>query len=374
MDAAGLRIVQVIPSLWHGGLERMATTLTIALEADPAVERVVVCTSGGDPYLEELHEHGIDVITIPRPFPRPGPLVRAARSLAQVIREEQPHVVHAHNPGAAAAAALGRTLARAGHVAIVSSFHGVLPRRIGRAVRALSFSDLIVGVSPTTTRALVKAGLPAEKTATIFNAVQPQAVRGEAEVRAEFHADGVPLIITVGRYVGEKNQALLLDALALLGRPLRGLVVGYGPREGELRSHAAGLGLAEMVSVTGRRDDTADLIAAADVFALSSSSEALPLVLIEAMSLGTPVVATSVGGIADVVTDGETGLLVPPGDVAALSGAIGRVLGDRALADRLAAGGHRFATEHCSIPAMVAAYRDVYTDAIARRAGARPPT
>jgi glycosyltransferase involved in cell wall biosynthesis len=374
MDAAPrLRVLQVIPSLWHGGLERVATSLTLALAEDPAVDRVIVCSSGGNPYSEELRRHGIEFEPIPRPFPRPASLAGAAFTLARILRRERPHVVHTHNPGATAAAALARILARRREIPIVASFHGVLPSRVRRATRALSLADLVIGVSPTTTRALVDAGLAADRTTTIFNAVAPEERPG-AEVRQEFDAVGVPLVVTVGRYVGEKNQALLLEALAQLERPLRALIVGYGPREEELRSRADELGLGDAVVVTGRRDDAPDLIAAADVFALSSSSEALPLVLIEAMALGTPVVATAVGGVADVVADGRTGLLVPPGDAAALASAIRRVLGEPGLAERLRSEAGSFVEEHCSLPAMVAAYRGVYTDAIARRAGARPST
>ena len=179
--------------------------------------------------------------------------------------------------------------------------------------------------------------------------------------------------MTVGRYVAEKNQALLLEAVTHIDPPPRTLVVGYGPRENELRELAVSLGL-HSVTVTGERNDAADLIAAADVFALSSEHEALPIVVLEAMALGTPVVSTDVGGIPDVVTDGETGLLVPSGDAPALARAIELVLGNRGLADDLAAAGRRFAAEHCSVAAMTGSYLELYTEEIARRVGASPST
>lgn len=372
----GLRLVQIIPYLGFGGLERVATSLTLALA--PEVERVVVCSSGGEPFGAELRAAGVPVELIPRPFPRPKPLVRAARAMARVFRRERPHVVHAHNPAAAAAAALARILARTPETAIVTTFHGVLPHRIGRANRALALSsDLIVGVGPSSTRALIDKGLSEERTVTIFNAVDVRADRSAEEVRHEFQAEGVPLVVTVGRYVKEKNQALLLEALALLagrGRRLRALVVGYGPREERLKELSRGLGLEDAVVVTGQREDAADLIAAADVFVLSSDSEALPLVVIEAMSLDTPVVSTDVGGVGDAIADGCTGLLVPPGNAEALAAAIEQVLDDPALAARLAEEGLRFVQDRCSLESMVAAYREAYLEAIARRAGASPST
>jgi glycosyltransferase involved in cell wall biosynthesis len=372
MDAARMRVLQVIPSLWQGGLEHVATTLTLALAQEPAVERIVVASSGGPRYTAAIEDAGIPIERIARPYPRPRPLIRAAHGLARIIRAERPSVIHAHNPGATAAAALARRLARARGTPIVATYHGVLEQRVPRAARALGLADLVVGVSPTATRALVGAGLADGRSRTILNAVDPH-VRPEVEVRKEFGAVGVPLVVTVGRYVGEKNQALLLDALALLDRPFRALVVGYGPRKEELRQRAAELH-GDAVTVTGERDDAPDLIAAADVFALSSESEALPVVLIEAMAVGTPVVATAVGGVGDVVLDGRTGLLVPPRDAQALAAAIARIIDDPALAERLRAEARRFVAEHCSLPAMVAAYLGVYTEAIARRAGASPST
>jgi glycosyltransferase involved in cell wall biosynthesis len=372
MDAARLRVLQVIPSLYRGGLEHVATTLTLGLAEEPAIDRIVVASSGGPTYKAVLEDAGIPIAPIVRPYPRPGPLIKAARGLTRIIREEQPTVIHAHNPGATAAAALARRLSRARSIPIVATYHGVLEERVPRAARALGFADVVVGVSPTATAMLVGAGLGGERSRTIYNAVDPH-VRSGAEVREEFGAAGLPLVVTVGRYVAEKNQALLLEALALLDRPLRALVVGYGPRKDELRRQAEEL-LGDAATVTGERHDAPDLIAAADVFALSSDSEALPLVLIEAMAVGTPVVATDVGGIGDVVLDGRTGLLVPRRDPRALAAAIARVLDDPALAERLRAEGRQFVAEHCSLPAMVAAYLGVYTEAIARRAGASPST
>ncbi len=370
MDAARLRLAQVIPSLWQGGLERVATSLTIALARE--LDRVVVCSSGGEPYEEELRRAGVTVERIPRPWPRPIPLVRSALAIARILRRERPHVVHAHNPAASAAAALARILARTPETAIVTTYHGVVPSRLGRANRALVLSaDLVVGVGPSSTLALIEAGLPPGRSVTIFNAVDARARRPAEDVRSELAAEGAPLVVTVGRYVEEKNQALLLDALSVLarrGRDLRALVVGYGPLEAALREQVRALGLDGTCTVTGRRDDAEDLIAAADVVVLSSDSEALPVVLVEALALGTPVVSTDVGSVGDVVEDGVTGLLVPPGDAAALAAALERVLDEPGLAERLAARGRRLAQERCSLASMVESYREAYADALARRA------
>jgi glycosyltransferase involved in cell wall biosynthesis len=258
-------------------------------------------------------------------------------------------------------------------VAIVATYHGVPPPAVRRARRAFARSaDLVVGVTPSATRAL---GLPAGRTATIFNAVEVEAHRPASEIRADFGVpEGVPLVINVGRHVEQKNQALLVEALAHVQRPLKALLVGHGPLSADLRARIAAAGRGNDLVLTGERSDVADLVAAADVFALSSDWEALPLVVLEAMSLGTPVASTAVGGVPDVIVDGTTGLLVPPRDGEALTAAVQRILDDPELASRLATAGKRFVDEHCSLPAMVAAYLDAYRDAVGRRAGRSPST
>ncbi len=368
---ARLRLVQFVPSLWHGGAELVAVNLSLALR--DRVERLVVASSGGEPYSERLTAAGISLEIVPRPWPHPRPIVRSAIAVARILRRERPHVIHAHNPGAGAAAWLARRLARMPELAIVTTYHGVAGVRVARAKRVLALSsDLVVGVGPAVTRSLVEHGLPAERTTTIFNAVDPVARRPTAEIRAEFGvADGVPLVVNVGRYEEQKNQALLVDALARLNRPLKALVVGYGTLEAELRARASDAGLEGDVVLTGMREDVPDLIAAADAFVLSSDWEALPLVVLEALSLGTPVVATSAGGVSDVVADGRTGLLVRPGDAEGLATALARVLDEPELVERLTSAGRGFVRRHCSLERMAVLYGAAYDAAIAGRAARR---
>src|SRR3954452_20646536 len=93
-----LRLVQFVPSLWQGGAELVAVNLAFALK--DRVARLVVASSGGEPYTQRLREGGVELEIVPRPWPRPLPIVRSARGLARVLRRERPHVIHAHNPGA----------------------------------------------------------------------------------------------------------------------------------------------------------------------------------------------------------------------------------------------------------------------------------
>ncbi|HEY6962932.1 MAG TPA: glycosyltransferase [Gaiellaceae bacterium] len=365
-------MLQLVPVLYTGGLEHVATRLTLDLSG--RVGAVAMCTHGGDPFEPVLRSAGIEIVGIARPkTSRPVDMLRATTTVARTLRSFAPHVVHAHNPTAGIVATSARRLAGRGRIAIVTTYHGVTPHRVGRAVRALSrASDVVVGVGPASTRALVAAGLDPAHARTIFNAVEPSDVDASATaaVRSELAGDG-ELVVTVGRYVPEKDHALLLDAVALLAprRPrLRVAIVGVGPLEADLRARTRALALDAVVTITGERRDAATITAAADAFVLSSSSEGLPIALLEAMAASVPVVTTAVGGVGDAVRDGETGLLVRHGDAAALAAAIESVLDDRALASRLAANARVFVAADCSPQAMLQHYLDVYLDVVDGRA------
>ncbi|HWG56061.1 MAG TPA: glycosyltransferase, partial [Gaiellaceae bacterium] len=185
------------------------------------------------------------------------------------------------------------------------------------------------------------------------------------------------LVVTVGRYTEQKNHHVLLDALALLApeRPrLRALLVGVGELEEELVRRTTELDLEGVVTITGERNDAIDITAAADVFALSSDWEGLPLALLEAMALGTPVVATAVNGVPDAISDGDNGLLVPRRDPAALAQALARVLDDDELRRRLGSRARAWAAAQCSEAAMTSGYLGVYASVLERRrrSGASP--
>jgi glycosyltransferase involved in cell wall biosynthesis len=363
------RVVQVIPCLLSGGLERVASELTLGLARRG--DHVVVASSGGEPFQTRLEEAQVAVELIPRPRPNPWRLLTSGLALARVLRRERPDVVHAHNPAAGAAAAIARAIVRRPDLAIVTTYHGVEPDSLGRAQRALALSsDVVVGCGPAVTRKLVEAGLPQSRSATVFNALEIRLTRTVDDVRAEFGVEGAELVVNVGRYEEQKNQALLIDALALLAprRPrLRALIVGVGTLEDDLRRRVRDLGLEGVVTLTGERQDAHDIMAAADVFALSSVWEALPLVLIEAMALARPIVATDVTGVGDLIRHESTGLLVPSGHASALADGIERLLEDHKLATRLGTSARELAAERCSEETMVSRYRVLYGDAIAGR-------
>lgn len=127
------------------------------------------------------------------------------------------------------------------------------------------------------------------------------------------------------------------------------------------------MGLTASVRLVGERDDVPELLSSSSVFVLSSSSEALPVSVLEAMAAGLPVVATRVGGVPELVVDGETGFLVPPSDAAALAAALQRLLDDPELRARLGAAGRARAEEHFALDSFVEGHLDLYRRALAAK-------
>jgi glycosyltransferase involved in cell wall biosynthesis len=180
---------------------------------------------------------------------------------------------------------------------------------------------------------------------------------------AEAVAAGRPMVLAVGRLAAQKGFDVLLDAAAHwrdLAPPPLLAIAGEGPLAGELRARAAALGVA--ASFLGRRDDVADLLAAAAVFVLPSRWEGQPLIVQEALRAGAPIVATRVGGIPDLVGD-DAAVLVAPGDAAGLAAAVRAVLTDASLANRLRAAASRrgaaLPTADDAIAAALTAYAQV---------------
>jgi glycosyltransferase involved in cell wall biosynthesis len=174
---------------------------------------------------------------------------------------------------------------------------------------------------------------------------------------------GLPVAGTVGRLETQKAQDVLLRAFAEVrrdGLDARLLLVGDGRERGNLTRLAAALGVGDAVHFAGTRRDLPTVFAALDVFALPSRWEGTPLALIAAMAAGLPVIATPVGGVPDVVRDGETGRLVPADDVAALTAALREALQAPGTARRLGAAAREFAFARCSRSAMLRELQALY--------------
>jgi glycosyltransferase involved in cell wall biosynthesis len=196
----------------------------------------------------------------------------------------------------------------------------------------------------------------------------------DAQARAALGLDPrQPVVGTIGRLEDRKGHDQLLRAAGEMlaganGRRPQLVIVGDGPLRESLAGQARTLGVADSVRFEGTVADVRPVLAAMDVFVLPSRAEGMSNALMEAMAAGRPVVATAVGGNTEVVTDGETGLLVPPGNPAAIARAVDGLLGDPERASRLGAAARQFVTHHFGARARVAELERLYEERLALRA------
>lgn len=264
--------------------------------------------------------------------------VRALERLVRTLRGERADLVHTH--GHFGVNVVGRVAARLAGARVLSHMHIENAFRDGRGRSAQVALDnltarlcfAIVAVSDATRESLLRQGYPADRVVTIHNGIEA------AEPAHAVRLAGGPTILEVARLAEVKGQRTLIEALP--GLHATALFVGEdlehgGAYRGELEEVARRVGVAGRVVFAGRRDDVPGLLAGCDVVCLPSRAEGLPLVLLEAMAQGKPVVASAVGGVPELVVDGDSGLLVPPGDAGALAVALRRVLGDPTLGRRL---------------------------------------
>jgi glycosyltransferase involved in cell wall biosynthesis len=295
--------------------------------------------------------------------------LRAVRAVRRLIRERQVDLVHTHSSvdswvGALAARSLGVPVVRSRHVSIP------IPRR-----RALVYrlADRVITSGATVADIVARAGVPRERIAAIHPGVDTTrfhpAVSG-AGVRAELGLTG-PAIGLVANIRGSKGHDDFLEAGRLIARAepaARLLIVGDGIGFDDVHRRVRDLGLEQVVTMTGFRRDIPEVLAALDVLVLPSiRSEAASQVIPQALAVGTPVVATDVGGNPEWIRDGETGRLVPPRDPAALAGAVLDLVRDRVRARALAARGQSMVLAEHSLDAAMARTVAVYTAVLEER-------
>lgn len=286
------------------------------------------------------------------------------RALRPLLRDTD--VVHAHGLKVGWALATVRR-----RPPLVVSVHNlVLDEAAGRMAPALRtmeaalprLADATIALSDEVARRF--SGLPGADRVRVIApaAVPPERTHTTDEVRAAWGlAEGERLLVCVARLHPQKGLGTLLHAVERL-HDVRLLIVGEGPEKASLAAEIERRRLP--VVLTGQLPAAADVLGAADAVVVPSVWESGPLVLVEAMLLGRPVVCTPVGFARDLVVDGETGWLVPIGDATAMAAAIGAVLDDPVAARAMGEAGRRRAAERHSVPAMAAATAAVYREVL----------
>lgn len=356
-------IVHVLSSFGVGGQERVALDLAIGQKArGHDVVAISLAPAPDGAMADEFREHGITALRVPK---RRGLDLTLVPRLARALRRHRADVVHTHNP---LPLIYGAPAARLAGAAAIHTKHGLNPGSLGHRILRRAAAQLVyafVAVSETTCeQAKAQRDAPLARMHTIANGIRLDRYRPDHEVRAaarvELGLGDAWVVGTVGRLDTYKNQAMLVRAVApLLSSDFRLVIVGDGPARGEVEAEIAKLREPRWVVMTGRRMDVPRLIPAFDVFALSSKTEGLPLVVPEAMAAGLPIVTTAVGGLPGVVDDGKTGLVVPV-DESALRDALAKLANDRPLARAMGERAREIALDRYSADRMVEAYLDLY--------------
>lgn len=289
------------------------------------------------------------------------------RGLGQLFKQRSIDVVHSHEFGMAVYGGVASAISRRPHVITMHGgrYYDSNSRRRAALRWALRFSRAGVAVSRATRAHIEESlGLPSGSLHVVYNGMHFDP-GDRSLVRAELGlADDALLIVAIGNLYEVKGHAYLIRALKRLGSVSVGsphlAIAGRGEEEGALRSLTTELGIDDRVHFLGFRDDVKDILAAADVYAMPSLSEGHPLALLEAMFARKAIIASAVGGIPEVVSSGETAVLVPPGDSEALAAALPELLANSKLRTRLAEAAHRHAQSRFSVQAMAEEYERIY--------------
>lgn len=387
-----LAVAQLVEALEMGGAERLAVQIANARAAAGDASHLIVMSGPGplsaavDPRVT-VRYLGFARASVRDPLRFALSLRRGERLLSQRIAADGIRVVQSHLPGANF---WGLLLALRGRCAVVATVHNnrefdygdadhPLRSRLRRGAYRLMLRRCaaVVAVSEAVAASLL-ADLGVDRSGAARLIAVPNGVAepapldaaARAAVRARFGAaPGDLLVMAAGRHCEQKNFAALIEAagrLRAIGLPFRLVIAGDGPLRADLVAQSGRLGLDDAVTFPGNVTDFAGAVQAADVFALPSLWEGLPLVLLEALAAGAPVVGTDIDGVREVIVDDESGLLVAPGDPIALAAAIA-LLADPGRRERLRAGGLALVRARYSFDRLSERLGAIYAEAASPR-------
>jgi len=354
-----------------GGVERHILGLLSGLQAN-SIKALLVLFHDGE-LAAQARNQGFELIILPS---QNWTLWKTSQTLAGILRQRKIRVVHVHGYKATVFCAMVRRWYR---FAMVKTEHGLPEPMTGRPLRTLldrfyHFLDTAATRMSDATVCYVTEDLRAHHMHThtglqvtvIPNGV-PNMNREQFKRPLELRADWFNLAI-VGRIDTVKGHHVAIEALATPDTsPSTHLqIVGVGPKECELRSLAKMRGIADRVHFLGFRRNVYDYLAHCDILLMPSLHEGLPYTLLEAMSLGKPIIASRIGGLAEVVEHRTTGLLIPVADPSILGNAIRELCDDLELRKQIAEGARRLQQSRYSLDAMAIRYFEVYHASVQR--------
>lgn len=363
------RVLILVTLAERGGVVSYLSALVPGLVGD---YQVTVAAYGPGPLAEAMRAAGAEFVQLRHVRRAISPLhdPLGLLELICMCRRVRPHVLHANSTKAGVLGRVAGWLTRV-PVRLFSAHGWAFATHPGASARLYLWCDRMM--RPLTTMTIcvsqseLERGLRARTCSPQRSIVIPNGIACDVP-RAQGRTRGLLRIASVGRMAAPKDFITLLRALALLPRSCyRAEIIGSGPDRGAIEREIERLGVEPQVALAGERGDVPERLAQADAYVLSSHSEAMPMVVLEAMAAGLPVVASAVGGVSELVIDGETGLLVAPGDPQALAAALSRLAEDPQLRRRLGTAGRARAERHYSLELVRRRHADLYRSELAAR-------
>lgn len=363
-------ITYYIDSKYFGGAEQVLYTLVKGLDRDVWNPVLVYHPSPGiSPFIREIENESIKTISTPeiRSYRDVGSIIK----LSSTLRDVRPAIFHANLnwPLSCSYGIVAAFLARVGVIlATQHLFPGLSWRRARLEQKLISLPvDTYIAVSDDVARQMREIITPGNKVEVVHNGIiikdyenrHNDALAHDAYVSIKSGRENSPVVLTVARLDEQKGHTYLLKAATEVPGALF-VFVGDGPERAGLESEARQLDLSDRVIFLGQRNDVSELLQGCDLFVLPSLFEGLPLSVMEAMAAGKPVIASDIGGVNELIRDGETGYLVPPGDTQALARSINTLVSDPALSRKMALAGKTLVEKEFSADSMVAGVTDIY--------------
>lgn len=351
-----MTILQVISQRHLSGAERVCLMLSESLQRRG--HRVILLCKKDAAMLGEAAKRGIETRT-PGLSGKFNPLV--ALGILRIAREVHADLIHTH---LSTASQWGAVAGRLGGIPVVAHVHAMNSRYFFLLAHAM------VACSEGVRQHIIRQGVSEERIRTIYNGIDSKRLvlaEDVSEMRSALGIAGdAPAIACIAHLADKKGQADLVRAVALLKDTWPNLVcffVGTGENMDRLRSQAEELGVARRALLLGYRSDAVAIMNVMDVIILPSlGKEGLPLVLLEAALLGKPAVCSNIPGNNEVVVDGATGLLYPPGDAAALAEQIDKLLSDKERCARMAQSAKERAQKEFTIEVMTDRIEGLYRE------------
>lgn len=375
--SARVPIAHLIHTIAYGGVETALINWVKRIPNDGFDAHLICFANPGEterPFVEAANAAGLNVLRIP--WHRGKPVWRSARALKRIIEEHRIRILHCHNTYAML---VGLVAARLTRVLTTTTLYvwgdfgwkrGLL-QWMDRAM--LPWFDTITAHCEETRRKTIEMGYKPEDVHLLVCGFDAKPVTTAAEERrarrAELGAsDSDMVLINVARFYPEKAHEVLLEGFRLMREKeprLKLWLLGVGPDEGRVRALAAALGLDDGVRFLGFRSDLEHVLSLADIMVHPSHMEGVPLAVLSGLAAGLPVVATAVGGLPEVVRDGESGILIPPGQPETLASVVLDLAADEARRRSLGARARRFIEEEYSLDAAARRVTTLYKEMLA---------